>query len=295
MRLLLALACLIAPTICAKPGNDAIRLSNVQTLTLHANRLTSARRVSPIPQLNCIGPNKKVCNLYQPDVMRCTNQGHDYDLEDVQWTCTADLPPEFKLGATDVICEGYRHADDKWVLKGSCGVEYRMLLTELGEERFGYTRWDTPDWDKMSKTQKFWTGLGNLIFFGFLLAVFLMIAVPFVLFLAGCLGLRRSRGDGAGRGWGGGGGGPGGGGPPPPPYSAFDSYKSTDDQRWRPGFWSGAAGGAAAGYGLGRYSNGERRTAPRRSGGYDAGEGSSRTPSFSSTTASTGFGSTRRR
>ncbi|CAG8929196.1 unnamed protein product [Penicillium salamii] len=295
MRLLLALACLIAPTICAKPGNDAIRLSNVQTLTLHANRLTSARRVSPIPQLNCIGPNKKVCNLYQPDVMRCTNQGHDYDAEDVQWTCTADLPPEFKLGATDVICEGYRHADDKWVLKGSCGVEYRMLLTELGEERFGYTRWETTDWDKMSKSEKFWTGLGNLIFFGFLLAVFLMIAVPFILLLAECLGLRRSRGDGGGRRWGGGGGGPGGGGPPPPPYSAFDPYKSTDDRRWRPGFWSGAAGGAAAGYGLGRYYNGERRTAPRRSGGYDAGEGSSRTPSFSSTTASTGFGSTRRR
>lgn len=78
--------------------------------------------------------------------MRCTNQGYDYDIEDVQWTCTADLPAEFKLGATDVICEGYRNADDKWVLKGSCGVEYRLLLTEAGEKRFGKKGSDS-EWD----------------------------------------------------------------------------------------------------------------------------------------------------
>ncbi|EQL34626.1 hypothetical protein BDFG_03577 [Blastomyces dermatitidis ATCC 26199] len=69
--------------------------------------------------------------------MRCINQGHDYDENDVQWTCTAQLPPEFKLGSTDVICEGYRDKEDPWVLKGSCGVEYRLLLTERGEQKYG--------------------------------------------------------------------------------------------------------------------------------------------------------------
>lgn len=69
--------------------------------------------------------------------MRCKNAGAEYDAEDVQWTCQASLPPEFKLGSTEVICEGYDSADDPYVLKGSCGVEYRLVLTEIGEEKFG--------------------------------------------------------------------------------------------------------------------------------------------------------------
>jgi hypothetical protein len=69
--------------------------------------------------------------------MRCTNSGSSYGSADVEWTCKASLPPEFKLGSTDVVCEGYANADDQYVLKGSCGVEYRLILTELGEEKYG--------------------------------------------------------------------------------------------------------------------------------------------------------------
>ncbi|KAL8706650.1 MAG: hypothetical protein Q9201_000284, partial [Fulgogasparrea decipioides] len=69
--------------------------------------------------------------------MRCKNQGSDYGEEDIQWTCTASLPSDFKLGTTDVICEGYESSSDPYVLKGSCGVEYRLLLTDIGEERYG--------------------------------------------------------------------------------------------------------------------------------------------------------------
>lgn len=69
--------------------------------------------------------------------MRCTNAGADYAPEDVQWTCQASLPSEFKLGSTEVVCEGYESPEDPYVLKGSCGVEYRLILTEAGERRFG--------------------------------------------------------------------------------------------------------------------------------------------------------------
>ncbi|KAJ5519167.1 hypothetical protein N7453_001589 [Penicillium expansum] len=288
-KLALTALLLISPATCISnpkpPGKDAILLSNVQSLTLRAHRMTSSRRISPIPQLSCAGPSKQICNLYQPEVMRCTNQGYDYDIEDVQWTCTADLPAEFKLGATDVICEGYRNADDNWVLKGSCGVEYRLLFDRgWGEE-------------------KIMAVLGDLIFFGFIVAVFVMILWPI---LAQCFGWgnRRGRGAAPARGWGGfwgggGGGGGGGGNDPPPPYSSFDPYKSAARQQgWTPGFWTGALGGGAAGYQMGRRANsGSRGGMPMgRSGGYDPGEGSSRSPpQFSSTTASTGFGSTRRR
>ncbi|PIG87216.1 hypothetical protein AARAC_004179 [Aspergillus arachidicola] len=148
------------------PGNNAILLSNVQTLTLRGNRLTTSRRVDPIPQLQCTGPSKRICDLYPIDVMRCTNAGYDYDEEDVQWTCTASLPQEFKLGSTDVVCEGYRNADDKWVLKGSCGVEYRLLLTELGERKFGRVREETRHRLPLNNNENGMASLGDILFLG---------------------------------------------------------------------------------------------------------------------------------
>ncbi|EAU32394.1 conserved hypothetical protein [Aspergillus terreus NIH2624] len=236
------------------PGKNAILLSKVQTLTLRANRLTSSRRVSPIPQLKCTGPSKRICDMYPIDTMRCTNAGYDYDEEDVQWTCTASLPAEFKLGATDVVCEGYRDADDPWVLKGSCGVEYRLLLTELGEKKFGRVREDSwlNDGALASRGRNVMALLGDLIFFGFFVACFLLIMWPM---LRQCFGLRWDGGERRFRGWGrwDGGGGGGGGGPfyppgPPPPYNSCNDNASTWSRPgWTPGFWTGALGGAAAG------------------------------------------------
>lgn len=121
-----------------KKPSDAVLLNDIQTLTLHAKRQTSARRVSSIPQLRCIGGSAR--NLYEVDVMRCKNSGTEYDTSDVQWTCTAQLPKEFKLGGTEVICEGYDSPQDPYVLKGSCGVEYRLVLTEEGERRYGHRK-----------------------------------------------------------------------------------------------------------------------------------------------------------
>ncbi|KAG4416243.1 hypothetical protein IFR04_010646, partial [Cadophora malorum] len=132
--LLLALLTLTTPSLAAKKPKDAILLSSVKTLTLRSNALTSHRRVSAVPQLKCVGP---ACKHHNVERMRCTNQGSSYNEEDIEWSCVADMPSDFKLGSTEVICEGYANRDDPYVLKGSCGVEYRLLLTEQGEERFG--------------------------------------------------------------------------------------------------------------------------------------------------------------
>lgn len=74
----------------------------VESLTLRADRQTSHRRVPAVPQLKCVS-SRGICSKYQIDVLRCENKGSGYDSEDVQWSCTASLPPELKLGSTDVV------------------------------------------------------------------------------------------------------------------------------------------------------------------------------------------------
>ncbi|KAF3344187.1 Serine/threonine-protein kinase SRPK3 [Verticillium dahliae VDG2] len=217
--LLPLLLSLPAAAAAAKPPKNAILLSQVKTLTLRGDGAqTTHRRLPAVPQLKCLSA-PKLCALHPIDVLRCTNQGSGYDAEDVQWSCAANLPVDLKLGSTDVVCEGYSSADDPYVLKGSCGVEYR---------------------------------------------------VP--------------------------------------------SSSNQQGQGWRPGFWSGLAGGAAAGYMAGGRNNNnnnnnnnrnDRRTGFGGGGygygtndGYGWGAGPSRTSSGSSSSArheSTGFGSTNRR
>src|SRR5271154_3994899 len=56
---------------------------------------------------------------YRVEAMQCKNMGGSYgDAEDAQWSCTAEIPEEFKLGRTEVICEGYASPEDPYILKG---------------------------------------------------------------------------------------------------------------------------------------------------------------------------------
>lgn len=154
---LLALATTTITSVHArKPPSDAVLLSNIKTLTLQGGRQTTSRRAPSVPQLDCVGGNAK--GLHDVDVMRCTNAGSEYAPEDVQWTCQASLPREFKLGSTDVVCEGYASSEDPFVLKGSCGVEYRLILTEEGERKYG----ERVDWDYGKKERGGGQGKGGL-------------------------------------------------------------------------------------------------------------------------------------
>ena len=57
-----------------------VALSKINSLTFHRDTLTKSRRVGAIQQLTCHG---KACKLYQPDVVRCYNEGGDG--VDVDW------------------------------------------------------------------------------------------------------------------------------------------------------------------------------------------------------------------
>jgi hypothetical protein len=230
--------------------------------------------------------------------MRCTNAGADYDPEDVQWTCQASLPTEFKLGSTEVVCEGYESPEDPFVLKGSCGVEYRLILTEEGERRFG-ERVDDGGYEDdgygygggsgYGAGKKGKGGMGEMLFTVVFWAIFLGERSIFS-FTCLCSTVKLTRSTGIigliaksiwtgggggnnavgrrpGNGWGGGYGGGGGGdedghddSPPPySPYSKQNSRSAPSSSSWRPGLFSGAAAGAAAGYALGSRNNNSNR------------------------------------
>jgi hypothetical protein len=226
-------------------------------------------------------------------VLRCRNDGSEYDESDVQWTCTASLPAEYKLGSTDVICEGYSSPDDSYILAGSCGVEYRLILTEQGKQKHGSARATINIGSERTKLV-WWE---NLLFWAAVAAV-----IGWVAYSAYTdPGRQPLQGQpnpyNGGDFWGGGGG---GGGPddPPPPYPGKSQPQG--QQQWRPGFWSGAATGAAAGYAASSYNNSNRRRTDR--GGDNAGEGSSRSSGNNDSGSgsgarhsSTGFGGTSRR
>ncbi|KAK0621502.1 hypothetical protein B0T17DRAFT_508848 [Bombardia bombarda] len=312
------------------PSKNAILLSDVQSLTLRASLPTTHRRLpSPIPQLKCIS-HPSLCALHAIPLLRCVNQGPAYDPQDIQWACTAtDMPSTLKLGSTDVICEGYSSPDDPYILRGSCGVEYRLVLTEEGERRYpnlGGGGGGGGGEDGESD----WAGyIFGVIFFSVLAWVVWSACVqananrrP-----TGPAGQPRRRGWGGGGGGGGGGpgfgggGGGGGGAPwndsddPPPPYPGTKpSTQPGAAAGWRPGFWSGLAGGAAAAYLAGNrggrrdnsygYNYGQGGGVGGGGGGYGStwgGGGSPSSPSGSSGSSSTarhestGFGSTSRR
>lgn len=228
----------------------------------------------PLSLLNPTQPNQTQLNPTQTPTLNKTeilNQTKK-TTEDIQWSCTAPLPPTLRLDATDVICEGYASSSDPYVLRGSCGVEYTLQLTEEGRRRH-------PDLYKKTKEGD-WAG--------YLFGVVFVAVLGWIIWSAcvqargnggnnnggGGGGGRRGWGGGGGGGgwgpgWGGGGGGGGGGGngwdDPPPPYpgsggrpgpKASSSASASGEQGWRPGFWSGLAGGAAAGYMAG--SRGQR-------------------------------------
>ena len=249
-------------------AKDAILLSKVRALTLHAGKSTSHNRIPAIPQLTCVGGNG--CRHYEVETLRCKNSGSEYDAEDIQWTCQAELPREFKLGGTEVVCEGFDGPDDPWILKGSCGVEYRLFLTEEGEAKYGSgSGWR--DWgsqkafggdyfgdrkaDSSGKANGPVNAFWSVLFWGVFGAI--LLTILWRIFIAPRDPTQAPRGPNQGFGGNGGGGFDDGNDPPPPytPRSPPKPKSKSSTPRSAPssssggsGFWSGAAaGGAAAG------------------------------------------------
>ena len=124
-------------------NSQRIQLKDIETLTFLKDKFTNGNRVSPIPQLKCIGSYSN-CYNFSPDTVQCYNKG--FDGLDVQvlmlfiyyatsyfinfwnifskWECKADLDKRIRFGVLKVICEGYSFPNDPYILNGSCGVSF---------------------------------------------------------------------------------------------------------------------------------------------------------------------------
>ncbi|KTW27367.1 hypothetical protein T552_02346 [Pneumocystis carinii B80] len=210
---------------------DRILLSKIQVLTFYKEKYTKSLRFKPSPQMICVGGDAK--GLYELNEIQCRNIGSEYYTEDVQWSCSSILPSFYKLGRTNVVCEGYSGSDDRYVLKGSCFVEYTLHLTEEGKIYY-----------KKQRNFFFDTKKDLYTYANMFLHYLITFSIVYILYLL----LKKARtvfqnwhpGN-----WFGGGGGdyPGGS---PPPYSGPYHGKTYQSSRspWTPGFWSGLLGGA---------------------------------------------------
>ncbi|KAH9848472.1 hypothetical protein C2E23DRAFT_739607 [Lenzites betulinus] len=248
-----------------------VRLDEITSLIFFKDKLTASRRAPPVPQLTCIG---KPCKLYQPEAVRCVSLG-GYGT-DVSWKCEADLPEALRFGAVEVLCEGWERPGDPYVLKGSCGLEYRLVQVPDSLRSPGATDPTYPSrfsrWFSDPAAAFFmllWVGVLGLILYNVLSSCFRRHNSPTTPRAPGGGGPWWRPGSGSG--WFSGIQ-PNNSDEPPPPYSPRPKNPQSSAQApgaqgggWRPGFWTGAALGGLGAHLLNRPA---RRTTAR-AGMYD--------------------------
>lgn len=162
-------------------GQSPVLLSSIQALTLKAGHQTTSRRGPPVPQISCTGGNCDEGSKHV-QVMQCNNKGLDsYGMP--QWECKAEVPSGWRLGTTDVSCEGFANSDDPYILAGSCGVEYtihgpptpppkRHQPPPPRQEQYHQPSPPPPKQEETFSWTKFFEGLAVLSFiFGFTLLI----------------------------------------------------------------------------------------------------------------------------
>ncbi|KAI8579887.1 hypothetical protein K450DRAFT_239560 [Umbelopsis ramanniana AG] len=244
------LALMVALAAADRSGQAAkkVRLRDLTAITLHANKKTSARRSSPIPQLECIGGD--ACADFQPRVVQCSNAG--FDGYDVQWSCTAELPSNIEFGDIEVSCEGYDFPEDPFILVNSCGLEYSLYYKNAPTPKVSY---DDQRYFPTSKPKSLMpSGFDAIVSKIFsLISLGVLITVAWSIFQT-CTGRRARGGSGPGSGgspwpWFGGDDNSGGG---YPPYGKRGSRSYQAPMGMSPGFLTGLGLGGLGAYMMNR-------------------------------------------
>ena len=124
MNKLFVIFCFMASVHATKP--TAVKLTDIQVLTLKKNYLTTTAKSLSLTQLECSGYNCK----HAPDVVQCTNSGID-DRGEVNWSCEGDLPTGLSFKNACISCEGFPKGSGN-VLVGSCRFKYSLSSAHRG-------------------------------------------------------------------------------------------------------------------------------------------------------------------
>jgi len=270
---------------------DAVLLEQIRALTFSRGQMTTGRRSAPVQQLTCVGGGAQTHPEYFPSVVQCTNVGND-DSGNAQWDCKADLDSRVRFEQTIVNCEGYSNPDDPYILKGSCGLEYRLGFTEQGRQsnvHSGYTNNYNNQYYQQDTSD---SSFGKV--FIFLVFAFIIIALMRQCNQNAATSYASAPPSYASA--------PGGyynpTNDPPPSYPGYpkpypDNTYAAPGTTWRPGFWTGFGTGGLMSY-LFRPRAPGYYTAPnygQRTGSW----GSSGSFGSSSPRTANAFASTRRR
>ncbi|XP_029648030.1 store-operated calcium entry-associated regulatory factor-like [Octopus sinensis] len=106
-----------------KTEGERILLKDVTVISLYQNQMTTARRLTPVPQLKCIGGSAG-CYAFVPKQVHCYNKGLDGN--NVLWDCKTNMDKKYRFGHLAISCEGFDYSDDPYVLANSCGLEYTI-------------------------------------------------------------------------------------------------------------------------------------------------------------------------
>jgi hypothetical protein len=240
-------------TTAAAASVDTVHIKDITALTLAANTWTTASRLAPIQQLQCIGGDA-MDMAHHVRLVQCVKVGSNGGAN--QWKCDGNFPADLRidLERTDVTCEGYRDRTDPYKVVGSCGLLY--TLVRLPSSNDNYYDYDAG-------------GRGTILLFN----LCLLICVVVVVVTACTIGC--GNGDGYRNSEGGGGGGYRNGG-----YQNGGGGYNTSSS-----FLSGAATGVAAS------SLWNNRNSGWASSGH-RGRGGGRASSGGATRKSTGVGTT---
>lgn len=116
--LLVIVSILFLATVCS--ADDKILLSNVKRVVGIQGKYVQHRRVHRARlQLQRIGGNAPLNK--EPHTIVCDHTEYG------DWECSAELSKTVQLGNTQVVCEGYNHPGDLFVLKDSCAIEYELV------------------------------------------------------------------------------------------------------------------------------------------------------------------------
>uniref|UniRef100_A0A0L8GAH6 Store-operated calcium entry-associated regulatory factor n=1 Tax=Octopus bimaculoides TaxID=37653 RepID=A0A0L8GAH6_OCTBM len=102
---------------------ERILLKDVKVISLYQNQMTTARRLTPVPQLKCIGGSAG-CQAFVPKQVHCYNKGLDGD--NILWDCKTNMDKKYRFGHLAISCEGFDYSDDPYILAHSCGLEYTI-------------------------------------------------------------------------------------------------------------------------------------------------------------------------